>query len=124
MRVTIIFLALMSSTMANASIFGEETLALLKLVGGQAIELERLADVVGVAKDQRDLLIKLNDGIETGVRQIEAIQAIIERAKGLDPTAVSRISDLTRQIEDVKEIHARTEEVVALKLTLFAASLI
>ena len=118
MRVTIIFLALMSSTMANASIFGEETLALLKLVGGQAIELERLADVVGVAKDQRDLLIKLNDGIETGVRQIEAIQAIIERAKGLDPTAVSRISDLTRQIEDVKEIHARTEEVVALKLTL------
>lgn len=109
---------LIAANPGYASILGEELIPLAKLVAGQAIELDRLADAVGVAKDQRELLIKINDGIDRTTRQIESIESIIERSKGLDPTAVRTLAEITDFLQKVKTLQAETSEVVSLKLLL------
>jgi len=109
---------LVISLPAQASIFGEENAPLWKLVTGQIIELDRLAQAVGVAEEQRDILIQLNEGVERTTRQIEALESVIERAKGLDPSSVRTLSDLTSRIESMKSILVETSEVVSLKIQL------
>lgn len=117
MRVAVVVLLLLPLK-AHASIFGEENVPLYKLVLGQIVELQRLAEAVGIAKDQMELLVKINEGVERATAQINAMESIIERAKGLDPSSIRRISDLTDQIHELKSIKADVEDLIALKLIL------
>lgn len=103
---------------ANASIFGEENVPLYKLVLGQIIELERLAQAVGVAKETRDVLVEINRGIAQATDQISALEEIARRAKNLNPNAIKDISSLTDFINELKSINADTEEIVRAKLAL------
>jgi hypothetical protein len=88
----------------EASIFGEENIALMKIVMGQIAELEKLTEAIGVAKENRDALIAINDGINKVVNQLESIDEIVRRAERLDPRAIKRISDITRLINDTKTL--------------------
>lgn len=89
---------------AEASIFGEENIALMKIVLGQIAELEKLTEALGVAKESRDALIAINDGVNKVVNQLEGIDEIVRRAERLDPRAIKRISDITRLINDTKTL--------------------
>jgi len=117
MRFSVMILLLLPFK-ANASIFGEENVPLYKLVLGQLMELERLAEVVGFAKDQIELLEKINEGVGRATAQINAMEAIVERAKGLDPSSIRRISDLTAQLSELKSMKADVEDLLAVKLLL------
>ncbi len=97
---------------AKASIFGEENIALAKLVVGQVEEIRQLAEQVGVAKDQAKFLSELNEGIESTIAQIESIQTIIGRAQDLDPTSIRSISDLNELLRKAKDTKARIEDLM------------
>jgi hypothetical protein len=114
----ILVVALLSAS-AKASIFGEETIALLKLVALQTEELSQLSESVGATKDQTEILKRINEGVTSLTRTIDAIDEVVKRAKDLDPKSVRRISDLTRMVEDVKELRSKATEVLLLR-TLIA----
>ncbi|HLE01305.1 MAG TPA: hypothetical protein VJB59_13665 [Bdellovibrionota bacterium] len=103
---------------AYASLFGEENIALVKLVAGQITELERLSETVGVLEEQRNALIEINRGIDRAMAQIDAVEEIVNRAQGLEPSSVRDISSLNRQIEEMRLLAFRAEEVIELKLAL------
>lgn len=105
----LVFLVLASS--ARASIFGEENIALMKLVVGQIVELEKLAAALEVAKEQRDLIEQINAGVNRTIAQIEAIEEILNRAQGLDPRNIRRISELTDAILEVRELKRRAQDI-------------
>lgn len=112
------FLELYSTTTSWASLFGEETAVLIEIAANQATELSRLAENIGIAKEHRDLLIQVNEGINRTTQQIQSIEAIIKRAEGLDPTSVRNLSQLNEAIENLKLISGDTQELVAMKLEL------
>ncbi len=105
-------------TSLRASIFGEENIALMKLVVGQIVELERLAEAVEISKDQTEILTKINDGIFKALDQIEAFEEILKRAQGLNPKNIKKISDLTALINEVKEIKNQVKTILSLKLAI------
>lgn len=105
----LVLLVLASS--ARASIFGEENIALMKLVVGQIVELEKLAAALEVAKEQRDLIEQINAGVNRTIAQIEAIEEILNRAQGLDPRNIRRISELTDAILEVRELKRRAQDI-------------
>lgn len=109
---------LVPAPQANASIFGEENIPLMKLVIGQIIELERLAATLEVAKEQRDLIEQVNAGVNRTISQIEAIEEILTRAQGLDPRNIRRLSDLTQAIQEVKDLKRRAQDVLATRLAI------
>lgn len=113
-----VILILIAPLSARASIFGEENIALLKLVSGQLLELERLANALEIAKENQALLLEVNKGIDRVTTQIDAIDTITQRSQGLDPTSVKRISDITNMIYDLKSMKASVEEIVIVKLLL------
>jgi len=108
-------IAVLAATSANASIFGEENIALAKLVIGQVEEIRQLSEQVGVAKDQAQFISDLNAGIESAIAQIESIQTIISRAQDLDPTSVRSISDLNELLRRAKDTKARIEDLMILR---------
>lgn len=103
---------------AHASILGEELIPLAKLVAGQVIELERLSETMGIAKEQRDALLKVNEGIERTTHQIDAIQAVIDRAQGLGPSSAQNIAELNRWLSDTRALSSEVQDVVSLKILL------
>ena len=114
LKTRIVISALISlalSTPSRASIFGEENIALMKLVVGQIVELERLAAALEVAKEQRDLWEQINAGVNRTMSQIEAIEEILTRAQGLDPRNIRRISELTDAIIEVRELKRRAQDI-------------
>jgi hypothetical protein len=115
---TIFLFLMLALPGARASIFGEETAVLLQVVANQVSELNKLADEVGISRENRDLLEEINQGVDQSVRQIEAIQSIVDRAQGLDPSGIRDLSDLNRVIEQVKDLSADTVAVLSLKLGL------
>lgn len=114
----LVILILLAPFSARASIFGEENIALLKLVSGQLLELERLANALEIAKENQALLIEINKGIDRVTTQLDAVDTIIQRSQGLDPTSIKRISDITNMIYDLKSMKASVEELVVVKLLL------
>ncbi len=118
MFIVCILVALVLATQARASIFGEENIALMKLVIGQIIELEKLASAVEVAKEQKELLEQINAGVTRTVEQIEAIEEILTRAQGLDPRNIRRISDLTNAIIEVKDLKRRAQDIMSTRLSI------
>jgi hypothetical protein len=88
------------------------------MLGNQVTELQRLADNVGIAKNQRDLLVQINEGIGKTTSQIRTIQDIIERSQGVDPTSIRSLSDLNNTIEEMQYISSQTQELVLVKLFL------
>lgn len=113
-----LMMLLLTPLPARASIFGEENIALLKLVSGQLLELERLANALEIAKKNQALLMEINKGIDRVTTQLDAIDTIIQRTQGLDPTSIKRISDITNMIYDLKSMRASVEELVIVKLML------
>jgi hypothetical protein len=102
----------------HASIFGEENIPLMKLVAGQIVELDRLAQTLEIAKDQRSLLLEANRDINLVITQIEAIDQIVERAQGLNPKSIRSISELNWQLNEMKDVAFETERVLTWKLAL------
>jgi len=112
---SLLFIILIIAPNAKCSIFGEENIALAKLVVGQIEEIKQLSDALGVAKDQVLILKKINEGIQRATTVILALEEIEKRAQGLDPRSVKRISDLSRLIEDLKGLNAETQKLLFLK---------
>lgn len=110
-----IALVTLGSTASFGSMFGEENIALGKLVLGQIEEIHQLTEQVGAAKDQVEFLVQLNQGIESAISQIQSIQAIIERAKDLDPTTVRSVADLNELLRRAKDTKARIEDLMVLR---------
>jgi hypothetical protein len=110
-------LILFVSLPAEASIFGEENIALMKLVVGQIAEIEKLTEALGVAKESRDALVKINDGINQVVNELDSIDEIVKRADNLNPRAIRRISDITRIINDTKSLAKDLDLLVDAKIT-------
>ncbi len=106
----------------NASIFGEENLALAKLVTGQILELERLAQIVGVTSDSQAVLQAVNRGIDSTVAQLESIEEISRRSQGLDPGSVRTLSELNRQLTEARGLAEETSSLVRQKLALIEVS--
>lgn len=118
-RVVTITLALLFSTsQSHASIFGEETIVLAKMLSNQLIELERLADSVGLATENRDMLRFINEGIDRTTRQIEAVQSIISRSQGLGPNSVKNLSDLNSLLSEAKSLSVETEALLKMKIEI------
>lgn len=117
MRIPLVILLLFSCP-TEASIFGEENIALMKLVFGQISELEKLTEAIGVAKENRDLLIEINEGINKVTNQLDAIDEIVRRSARLDPTSIRKISDLTNLINDAKTLSRDADALVSAKLML------
>ena len=103
---------------ASASMFGEENIALLKLVTGQLAEIEQLAKTVGIAEENRQLLLHLNEGIERASFQINAIGEIIERSKHLDPSSIKSISKLNAYLQESESLHRSVSQIINAKLAL------
>lgn len=106
------------SSLSHASLLGEEMIPLVKLVAGQVLELERLAETVGVSKEQRDLLLQINQGIDQSTHQIDSIQTIVNRTHGLDPSSVRSLSEFNHYLEQTRALQAQTQEIVNLKLLM------
>jgi hypothetical protein len=115
---TIFTLLLLFSYPAEASIFGEENIALMKLVIGQITELEKLSEAIGVAKENRDLLVEINEGINKVTDQLDAIDEIVKRAERLNPTSIRKISDITSLINDAKAVSRDLDSLLSAKLLL------
>ncbi len=95
--------------------FGLEMGPLLKLVAGQVTEIERLTQQLGVARENQELLFELNRGIDKTVSQIRSVEAVLERAQGLDPQAVRSISELNVYLSRTREAKRVVEEMMELR---------
>jgi hypothetical protein len=115
--IPVLFVALVAREV-QASIFGEEMGPLLQLVAGQVQEISALAEQLGVAKDQQETLLKLNQGINDTVGQIQSIQALMERAKGLDPSSVRSLSDLNDLLFRANQVKVQLNDLLKLKINL------
>lgn len=113
---TFLFLSITSDV--RASLFGEENVPLMKLVIGQIIELEKLASALEVAKEQRDLFEQVNAGVNRTLDQIAAIEEILNRARGLDPRNIRRVSELTDAIYEVKELKRRAQDILSTRILI------
>jgi hypothetical protein len=60
----------------------------------------------------------VNKGINRDTTQLDAIDTIIQRAQGLDPTSIKRVSDITNMLYDLKTMKTNVEELVMVKLLL------
>jgi NADH dehydrogenase/NADH:ubiquinone oxidoreductase subunit G len=103
---------------AWASVFGEELGPLLELVAGQVQEIDRLAQGVGVAKDQIEFLKNLNDGINKTVNQIRSLQEIMERVQNLDPRSVKSLAELNDMLDHAKTTQGMVEDLLGVKIQL------
>lgn len=115
-KLLILVLFMMLPGISKASIFGEETVVLVKMLANQLIELERLAENVGLSRERRDMLEYLNRGVEQATQQIAAIDSVINRAQGLSPGNVKRIADLNSLFERAKSVQAKIGAMEAVKL--------
>ena len=97
---------------------GSEMVPLIQLVTGQVQEIERLAQTIGLARDQLELIRQLNDGIDKTVTQITSLQQLIERVQGLNPQSVRSLSDLNDLLERTKATQETVEELIEIKVAL------
>lgn len=95
--------------------FGLEMAPLMKLVAGQVTEIERLTQQIGIAKENQALLFELNQGINKTVAQIEAMNAVLDRAQGLDPKAVRSMSELNAYLARTREAKRAVEELMGIR---------
>ena len=95
--------------------FGSEMLPLMQLVSGQIEELAYLSSQLSVAEAQMQTLTELNTGINRVIHQIESIEAIVERSRGLDPTAVRSLSQLNSLVSRARGVQASVSELIVLR---------
>jgi hypothetical protein len=100
------------------ALFGSETFVLMEVVSNQVMELQRLAESVGIAKDQANLLVQINEGVQQTTRQIRALESIIERAQGVNPTSVQSLSEINATLETTRALSNDVQELVSVKLAL------
>jgi len=103
---------------AAHAFLGTELGPLLQLVAGQVQEIERLAEMVGVAKDQQQLLRSLNDGIGRTVTQIQTLQTIVERSQGLNPREIKSLADLNDLMQRAQGTKALIDDLLAIKVDI------
>jgi len=97
------------------AVLGSEMLPLLQLVSGQIEELGYLASQLSIAEAQLQTLTELNHGINQVVHQIESIEAVVERSKGLDPTAVRSLSQLNSLVSRARDVQATVSEMILIR---------
>lgn len=97
---------------------GTELGPLLQLVAGQITEIEKLSESVTVVRDQARTLRELNEGVERAVTQIRNIQTILERAQGVDPSAVKSLSDLNDLLIRAKQTQEAIDDMMRTKVEL------
>jgi len=110
-------LLLLQATTARAFL-GTELGPLMQLVAGQVQELERLAQNVGLAQDQLQLLHDLNQGIDKTVAQIQTLHQIIDRTQGLNTSSVKSIADLNELLERAKGTKDLIDDLLFVKLRI------
>lgn len=98
------------------AIFGTEMVPLMKLVAGQVLELERLSKIAGASSDQITALKTLNSGIDRTVNQIDAIQAIIDRSQGVDPTSIRSITELNDYLERLGSLKEYADQMMEIRI--------
>lgn len=98
------------------ALFGEELAPLFQLVAGQVKEIETLANQVGATQEQSKFLSDLNAGIDQTVRQIQAIQDLVERAQGLSPSAVRSIAELNDYLHRVNDAKRAVDEILSIRV--------
>lgn len=98
------------------AMFGMELGPLLQLVAGQVTEIERLSEQIGVTKENRKFLEDLNSGINRTVQQIQSIQAIVERAQGLEPKAIRSVAALNDYLRRVHDARRAVDEALGIRL--------
>jgi hypothetical protein len=108
-------LLLLLTTPAGA--FIGEIGPLLQLVSGQVTEIQRLTEQVGIAKDQQQTLLKLNEGINQAVSQIRSMETLIERAQGLDPRSVRSLADLNDLLYRANQVRLQINELLRLRIS-------
>jgi hypothetical protein len=122
-EIFVVFVVAAWARSAGASLFGEENIPLMKLVAGQIVELDRLAETLQVAKDQRDLMMEANRDINNVISQIEIIDELVERSRGLDPKSIRSISQLNWQLSEMKDVAMEASRILQFKLSLVDESL-
>ncbi len=100
------------------ALFGEDVVVLLKLLESQTSELNRLSQLVGVGSDQIELIRSINRGIDETLYQIETVQTIVERAKGLEPRSVRSLAELNDLIESGQATYQLVDRLIELKAKL------
>lgn len=118
MRIKIFWIFLLSVSIAHASMFGEETPVLLEMVANQLTELQHLSESVGIAKNQIQMIYDINEGVQKVVSQIKALQSIIDRAQGIDPTSIRSLSDINRTIDDMRMMSSEIQDLLIVKMVL------
>lgn len=108
----------LTSNPSYASMFGEETAVLLEVVSNQLAELGKLAESIGIAKDQKDLLMQINEGVQKSTSQIRSLESIIERAQGVDPTSIRGLADINRTLGDMNYLSSEIQELLVVKMFL------
>ncbi|MCC7441305.1 MAG: hypothetical protein IT285_06720 [Bdellovibrionales bacterium] len=116
-RFALIAFAVLVTSPAQA-LLGTELGPLLQLVSGQVTEIEKLAENVGVSREQTDLLHRLNRDVDKTVAQIQTLQTLIERAQGLDPRGIRSLSDLNELLRRAKDVQHLLEELLSLKVEI------
>lgn len=114
-------LALIIFLLTPATVYaflGTEMAPLLQLVAGQVQELERLAENLGVAKENQKILLELNDGIQKTVYQIQTIQNFVDRTQNLNPTEVRTLSELNDLLSRTRTLKADIDDYVGVKVIL------
>lgn len=114
-RMAAIALLILVSRPANAFF---DVGPLLQLVAGQIEELEKLSDSVGIARDQKALLLGINDGINRTVAQIQTLQSIVTRAQGLDPRQVRNLADLNDLLDRANDTRQQIEVILQSKIAI------
>ena len=112
---TVIIFGLSFCTSSYA-LFGAEMVPLMKLVGWQVVEIEKLAQILHASKDQVDAIRALNEGIKKTVEQIESLEVIIDRAQGVDPTAIRSLSDLNDFLERVQSVKQYVDDMMEIRI--------
>jgi hypothetical protein len=113
-KVTLALLSLLPTQTAFAFL-GSEMLPLMQLVSGQIEELAYLSSQLSVAEAQMQTLTELNSGINRVIHQIESIEAIVERSRGLDPTAVRSLSQLNQLVSRAKDLQSSVSELIMIR---------
>lgn len=117
MRSSLSLLILLLTCPAEAFFFAEIA-PLLQLVTGQVTEIEKLTETIGISREQTQILRELNEGVDKAVTQIQNLQSLIERAQGLDPTAVKSLSDLNDLLRRANNVKETIDEMTEARLGL------